>query len=290
MPVSRTAPPAPVPPIASIPQQPPVVVASGTHSRHSSPSLTLSAAPSSNPSPRLPQAIPQQQTSFSVTPSGGPARQQTHSTLARPQSVHPAYSSSGDPVAALDVSSPRSAATSRTASTALRDDPPESPRPRKRARLQSRDFDETRRLKFDSSAETEIDPEADMHDSSRISATTVKNGIAKDSTNGVAPPIATNGAVKNGTPLNDEFFGHSREEVTRLMMQALHDLGYSYYPIFFLARLLIPAGMPPKPSPTNQASISSRSMSLNFEMRPFLGLGPKRNYTLPAFPCKKMRP
>jgi hypothetical protein len=83
-------------------------------------------------------------------------------------------------------------------------------------------------MKFDSSASTEIDQEIDMHDSSRISATTVKNGIAKDSTNGVALPFATNGAVKNGSPLSDEFFGHSREEVTRLMIQALHDLGYSY--------------------------------------------------------------
>jgi WD repeat-containing protein 26 len=72
-----------------------------------------------------------------------------------------------------------------------------------------------------------------MHEPSRISATTVKNGITKDSANGVAAPFATNGAVKTGAPLSDDFLGHSREEVTRLMIQALHDLGYSYRPSSF---------------------------------------------------------
>jgi WD repeat-containing protein 26 len=90
-------------------------------------------------------------------------------------------------------------------------------------------------MNFDSFASTELDPEAEMHDPSRIPASAVKNGITKDSTNGVASSFATNGAVKNGTPVSDEFFGHSREEVTRLMIQALHDLGYSCLPPFLFS-------------------------------------------------------
>ena len=206
-------------------------MASGTRSRHSSPSVTLSGASSSNTSPQLPQTLPLHPPP-PPTPSPLQARSRLHPPLASPTSVHPSYNNPGDTTTALNLTSPRPVAASRSGSTALRDDPPESPRPRKRPRLQSHDFDKTPHMKPNSSASTEVDPEPDMHQQSRISNTTVKNGIAKDSTNGVASPFTTNGAIKNGTPVSDEFFGHSREEVTRLMIQALRDLGYpcSHFP------------------------------------------------------------
>ena len=265
-------------------------MASGTRSRHSSPSVTLSGASSSHTSPRLSHTLPLHPAS--PTPSPLQARPHLHPPLARPTSVHPVhplYNNPGDTTTtALNLTSPRSLAASHSPPTGLLDDPPESPRPRKRPRLQSHEFGKNPHLKFNSSASTELDPRADMHQSSsRISATANKNGIKKDSTNGIASPFATNGAIKNGTPVSDEFFGHSREEVSRLMIQALRDLGYlsSRFPP---RRFTNSIDTPPERSQKNRASILSRWMSPNFAMRSLQVLGQKRNSILPTFRCRKL--
>lgn len=46
------------------------------------------------------------------------------------------------------------------------------------------------------------------------------NGTSKVPTNGSA-------SAKNGKPINLPYFGHDREEVTRILIQTLEDLGYS---------------------------------------------------------------
>ena len=81
-------------------------------------------------------------------------------------------------------------------------------------------------MKYESSTSTDLGESADLHESNGTSSTNVKNGIIKETTNGVASSFAGNGEVRNGSRLSDQFFGHSREEVTRLMIQALNDLGY----------------------------------------------------------------
>lgn len=80
-------------------------------------------------------------------------------------------------------------------------------------------------MKFESST-SDLGEPSDLHESNGTSSGNVKNGIIKEATNGVSSAFASNGAVKNGSQLSDQFFGHSREEVTRLIIQALNDLGY----------------------------------------------------------------
>ena len=260
-------------------------MASGTRSRNSSPSVTLSGASSSHTSPRLPHTLPLHPAP--ATPSPLQARPHLHPPLAHPTSVHPPYNNPGDTTTALNLTSPRSLAASRSVSTGALDDPPESPRPRKRPRLQSRELEKTPHLRLNSSTSTELDPRADMHQSSRISTTNNKNGIKNDSTNGIASPFATNGAIKNGTPVSDEFFGHSREEVSRLMIQALRDLGYPYSR-FPARNFTNSTDTLPERSQKNRVSILSRWMSPNFAMPSLQVLGQRRNSILPTFPCRKM--
>jgi WD repeat-containing protein 26 len=82
-------------------------------------------------------------------------------------------------------------------------------------------------MKFESSTSTDLGESSDLHDSNGTNSGNVKNGIIKEATNGVSSTFVGNGAVKNGSQLSDQFYGHSREEVTRLMIQALNDLGYT---------------------------------------------------------------
>jgi hypothetical protein len=84
-------------------------------------------------------------------------------------------------------------------------------------------------MKFEGSTPTDMAESSNLHDSNGTSSQTVKNGIVKETTNGVSSSLNGNGAaVRNGSRFSDQFFGHSREEVTRLMIQALNDLGYRY--------------------------------------------------------------
>lgn len=81
-------------------------------------------------------------------------------------------------------------------------------------------------MKFESSTPRDNSDTADLHEPNGANVATLKNGIVKESSNGVSLPFVGNSAVRNGPPLDDHFFGHSREEVTRLMIQTLNDLGY----------------------------------------------------------------
>jgi hypothetical protein len=81
-------------------------------------------------------------------------------------------------------------------------------------------------MKFESSTPIDNNDNAGLHEPNGTSVNTLKNGIVKESTNGVSSPLLGNGALRNDSPLDDHFFGHSREEVTRLMIQTLNDLGY----------------------------------------------------------------
>jgi hypothetical protein len=171
-------------------------VATGRHSPLSSPSLSLSATPPPTlPTLPTPSSIRQPQTQLN-TPSAS-------NTLP-------------------PLTSTASSGVSRTASTALLDDHADPPRPRKRPRHHtSSDLE----MKFENSASQDIADNADLHESNG-SNPNVKNGIVKETTNGVSS--SRNGAVRNGARFSDRFFGHSRQEVTRLMIQALNDLGYSF--------------------------------------------------------------
>jgi len=82
-------------------------------------------------------------------------------------------------------------------------------------------------MKFEGSTPVDTAESSNLHDSNGTGTQTVKNGILKETTNGVSSALNGNGAtVRNGSRFSDQFFGHSREEVTRLMIQALNDLGY----------------------------------------------------------------
>ena len=69
------------------------------------------------------------------------------------------------------------------------------------------------------------------HTQSNLQSHPSKNGISgssqkNHSTNGVSP-VHTNGFSSNSAPARSQkFFGHDREEVTRLLIQGLGDLGY----------------------------------------------------------------
>ena len=83
-------------------------------------------------------------------------------------------------------------------------------------------------MKFDSTTSADVDEAPNMTESNGSASPSAKNGILKDATNGVSSSFAGNGAFRNGSHQNDRFFGHSRQEVTRLIIQTLNDLGYSY--------------------------------------------------------------
>lgn len=85
-------------------------------------------------------------------------------------------------------------------------------------------------MKFESSTSQDLAESSDLRESNGSSSPTIKNGVVKETTNGVSPTYNGTGAVRNGSRFNDQFFGHSREEVARLMIQALNDLGYTYRP------------------------------------------------------------
>ena len=187
-------------------------MATGRHSPHSSPSLAVSTTtPSSTPPPLS--------TNTTITVTSPVIRQQPNPL----QHILPPSSAIGEPFARISTSS-GSSAVSRSASTALRDDLPDSPRPRKRPRLQSSDRET--QMKFESSTSTDLGESSELLESNGTSSGNVRNGIIKEATNGVSSSFVGNGAIKNGSRPSDQFFGHSREEVTRLMMQALNDLGY----------------------------------------------------------------
>jgi hypothetical protein len=86
-------------------------------------------------------------------------------------------------------------------------------------------------MKFESSTASSDQPASpEMREANGTSSLSiVKNGIVKE-TNGVSS-ATKNGATANGSRFSDVFFGHSRQEVTRLMIQAMDDLGYSYFAI-----------------------------------------------------------
>jgi hypothetical protein len=117
-------------------------------------------------------------------------------------------------------------------------------------------------MKFDNTASVDGANNPDGHSNGTTS--TVKNGIAKE-TNGVS----TNGAVHNGH-LGEDFFGHDRQEVTRLMIQALNDLGYTYT-LFLLVTLV----MLQTRCPTSLASARNQAMSLSFAKPSCLEIGRK---------------
>ena len=82
-------------------------------------------------------------------------------------------------------------------------------------------------MKFESSTPTDMAESPNLHDSNGTGSQSVKNGILKETTNGVSSSLNGNGTtVRNSARFSDQFFGHSREEVTRLIIQALNDLGY----------------------------------------------------------------
>jgi hypothetical protein len=94
-------------------------------------------------------------------------------------------------------------------------------------------------MKYESTTSTDLGEPSDLHEFNGTTSANVKNGTIKETTNGVSSTFAGNGAVRNGSGFNDEFFGHSREEVTRLIIQVLSDLGYRYLlPLFLLLSLV----------------------------------------------------
>ena len=80
-------------------------------------------------------------------------------------------------------------------------------------------------MKFEGSTSSDVG-DNDLRESNGINTAAVKNGLLKETSNGVSPSFTENGMVQNGSRVDDNFFGHSREEVTRLVIQALNDLGY----------------------------------------------------------------
>lgn len=71
------------------------------------------------------------------------------------------------------------------------------------------------------------------HQSNGSTHSTLHKGLYSNSTNGhSSPPIGTSSVFRNGSsstiPITkaSSFFGHDREEVTRLLIQGLTDLGY----------------------------------------------------------------
>jgi hypothetical protein len=202
-----------------------VVVATGRHSRLSSPQLNVSATSSVTSPPLPPPGLAAAATSSSTfTATTSPLIRQQQTILSVSQPTLASSSAIGDPSARISTSTGVSG-LSRSASTALRDDLPDSPRPRKRPRIQS-SSDLAGSMKFENSTSTDVDDSLDVHHMNGNTSTTVKNGVVKEATNGVSSAFGT-GAVRNGSRFNDRFFGHSRQEVTRLMIQALNDLGYT---------------------------------------------------------------
>jgi len=189
-------------------------VATGRRSDDSSPSLAISAT-SSTQSP--PPSSSRRISAFSPS-----------STVVRQQQSFPSSSAIGDPSPHI-LPSAGSAGLNRSASTALRDDPPDSPRPRKRPRLtttSTSDLEST--MKYEADSSTDVGEPSDTRESNGNDSKNVRNGKVKfESSNGVSSAVNGHGNVKNGSRPSDRFFGHSRQEVTRLIIQALNDLGYS---------------------------------------------------------------
>ena len=189
-------------------------MATGRQSRLSPPPLAASTTPSLSNPPH-----PLITTTTTTTTTSPPLTRHQPNSSSQQQSVSSSLGL-GDPSVRISTAS-GSSALSRSASTALRDDLSDPPRPLKRPRLHSPDLD--KQMKFESLTEP-----SELHESNGTSNSNVKNGIIKETTNGVSSSVVGNGAVKNGSRVNDQFFGHSREEVTRLIIQSLNDLGYKY--------------------------------------------------------------
>ena len=149
-------------------------MATGRHSRLSSPSLagvTSGASPSTSPPP------------FTTTTTSSPpsqpqpplppfVRQQPNAA----QQTVTSFSAIGvTPARTLPLTG--SSAVSRSASTALRDDLPDSPRPRKRPRLQSSDRET--QMKFESSTSTDLGESSELLESNGTSSGNVRNGITQ---------------------------------------------------------------------------------------------------------------
>jgi hypothetical protein len=254
-------------------------VATGRHSRPSSPSLAISA-PSSSPPP-LPPHSPFAATFPLIR------QQQSNSSQQSPTSSSPI----GDPSARILTSTGLSG-VSRSSSTALRDDLPDSPRPRKRPRLQSSsDLDSP--MKFENSTSTDVGEISDVHESNGTSSTNIKNGIVKETTNGVSPTFTGNGTVQNGSRVNDNFFGHSREEVTRLMIQTLNDLGYRYHQFrtsLFEHKLINKIAMLQRSCPMSLALIPNPVTYPSFETPFYREIGLRRSRICQISPFTKMLP
>lgn len=71
---------------------------------------------------------------------------------------------------------------------------------------------------------TDVDPASASNGTSKAFANGKMRISPTSSTNGNHKPAATNGSSKIRAP--DTYFGHDREEVTRILIQALSDMGY----------------------------------------------------------------
>jgi hypothetical protein len=80
-------------------------------------------------------------------------------------------------------------------------------------------------MQFDSSSSSDLGNPSDLFEPT--GSAIVKNGVYKETINGLLTR-STNGTSPNGLRRLEPYFGHSRQEVVRLMMQAMNDLGYTW--------------------------------------------------------------
>jgi hypothetical protein len=192
-------------------------VAAGGSSRVPSPSLGLSATTSLSSTPTSTSPV-----LVGTAPALTSQHQQANPSL--PRAFPPA---AGDP-SIIASTTTGSIGLARSASAALQDDVPDSPRPRKRPRTQ-RLLDPNGPTKFDSFV-TDTRKIPVMRESNGTSSPGLRNGVGKETINGTSSAINGSDSVLNDSQISDRFFGHSREEVTRLIIQTLDDLGYAYAP------------------------------------------------------------
>ena len=265
-------------------------MATGRHPRPSSPSFNTSSAITSQ-SLSLSSSNP---TDHSLQT---PLRR-THSQQQQQQQITLSYTSQPNPtptdpsvsrnLTSVPTSSPRG--VGRTASTALPDDTTSTSdlpsRPRKRPRLHPSDREETN-MKFEGSATPERAASPELREANGSGSAIVKNGIVKE-TNGVSSS-SRNGTTTNGSRFSDVFFGHSRQEVTRLMIQAMNDLGYTYVTFVFLfaSCMLMISGELLRHYPENLDLAQNHRTSPTFETLSYRETGKMLNFILQTFPSRR---
>ncbi|KAI9891216.1 MAG: hypothetical protein M1814_002906 [Vezdaea aestivalis] len=213
--LERAPPRNPQAPLASVPPDSlPAPAPSSPHQPDASTSIQPQPIASSSLAPDLSDISPLEQ-----EPSR-PSRRRRRRRESSPQSSNTlAPLRSFEPAPTLDSGGPEAAGVIASPS-------PDSRPSRKRRRLDS----EAMRLASDHVPPDTTSPRAVANGLSpsqfhKIAAARSMNGHAPSDPN-TRPPGTTNGVSAHQKPTHPEYFGHDREEITRILIQGLYDLGY----------------------------------------------------------------